>query len=58
MAPTPYISYKDCEFWIDESLIGGATAKWSKILFLWIPLKVAGVVDIGLIRREKKFRKK
>ena len=39
-------------------VLGGATAKWSKILFLWIPLKIAGIVDIGLISREKISRKK
>ena len=36
----------------------GATAKWSKISFIWIPLKIAEIVDIGLISREKKFREK
>ena len=40
-------------------VLGGATAKWSKILFLWIPLKIAGIVDIeDVISREKNFREK
>ena len=39
-------------------IIGGAPLKSAKILFLWLPLKIAGIVDIGAISREKKFRGK